>query len=224
MEYVFSLSGSNTEPCIREFDINTNTNIKAGYTVSLGDNNKVTADTYNCVGVAAENHPGVADDKNPRANGNKIKVICSPDAVYRLYGIDLKFIPESSTATKMTTVNSSIVKAESIYGKYVLVMVSKDPASENTDTVGTVRYITDNTYNSSTGAVSMTVNSGGIPHANDVYCLVPGTGVDNISTADYKSVYISTSSSTFRSVGYDANLDNVKKRPSCYVRFRNLLV
>lgn len=85
-EYAYDLSGC-TYPVIREFDIASNTVIEkgevvklvAGFVVAVGDTDQ--DDPY--LGVATEEHDGVADTMNPRANGTRIKVYCSPTAVFK---------------------------------------------------------------------------------------------------------------------------------------------
>lgn len=88
ISYAYDLSGGEI-PVIREFDIATATAIEKGEVVKLdlatglvvavGDTDQ--DDPY--LGVAAEEHTGVANTLNPRSNGLKIKVFCSPTAVFK---------------------------------------------------------------------------------------------------------------------------------------------
>lgn len=88
ISYAYDLGGTDV-PVIREFDIASATAIElgevvvmdlaTGYVTAIG--NADQDDPY--LGVAAEAHTGVADTLNPRANGTKIKVFCSPTAVFK---------------------------------------------------------------------------------------------------------------------------------------------
>ena len=87
-QYAYDLSGSDYE-MIREFDIATGTviergevvyqNLATGYVVSVGDQDQ--DDPY--LGCAAEDHTGIVNTLNPRSNGLKLRVHCSPTAVFK---------------------------------------------------------------------------------------------------------------------------------------------
>lgn len=82
-EYAYDITGG-TFPVIQEFDIATTTAIKmgeavklsGGFVVSIGE----TTQTSPYLGVAAEAHDGVTTG---RQSGGKIKVYCSPTAVFK---------------------------------------------------------------------------------------------------------------------------------------------
>lgn len=88
ISYAYDL-GMNGVPVIREFDIAAATVIElgevvrldltTGYVVAVGDADQ--DDPY--LGVAAESHSGTASTFNPRENGTKIRVYCSPTAVFK---------------------------------------------------------------------------------------------------------------------------------------------
>lgn len=86
IEYAYDLAVVSA-PIIKEFYIASGTAIEQGEVVKLVEGAVVAVgdtdqdDPY--LGVAAEAHTGVSDIMNPRANGNKIKVYCSPLAVFK---------------------------------------------------------------------------------------------------------------------------------------------
>ncbi|CAI6073573.1 hypothetical protein [Cohnella sp. JJ-181] len=86
IEYAYSLAVTSA-PIIEEFPIAAGTVIEKGevvklvegFVVAVGDTDQ--DDPY--LGVSAEEHTGTASLLNPRSNGNKIKVYCSPLAVFK---------------------------------------------------------------------------------------------------------------------------------------------
>lgn len=160
----------------REYDIAANTAIKEGQVVKLSAGLVVLAvagETGAILGIAAENHSGAADALNPRANGTKIMVYDSPALVCAS-----KVPTFAATGGSATTVTASELGAfsnDDFNGGY-LKLVKKAEGSTNTDEIGTVKRITDYSYNS-TGTVStFTVESGGAAYAGDEYELYPPIG------------------------------------------------
>lgn len=86
IEYAYSLAVTSA-PIIGEFPIAANTVIEKGevvklvegFVVAVGDTDQ--DDPY--LGVSAEEHTGTATLLNPRENGDKIRVYCSPLAVFK---------------------------------------------------------------------------------------------------------------------------------------------
>ncbi len=169
MKFSFDLTGANT-PLIGEYDIDPATAVKAGEVLGLVDGSAVKADAADDIlGVCAEEHTGVHDELNARADGGKIRVNISPEAVYEAPLAYFEVTGGTSTTLKTTSVGLS---ASVTSGKAVL--VSKASGSTNTDTLGTERRIQSVSVSGS--EATLTLASGGVPCAGDVYMLMPDVG------------------------------------------------
>jgi len=196
---------------VREYPIATSTAIKIGQVVKLSAGKIVlatAAEAGTVVGVAAENHTGSADALDPRSNGTVIKVIDTPEAIYRC-----KVAEVSATGGSATTMTASTVGAyaNDDFNGGVIILVEKAAGSTNTDPVGKVDEITDYSYNS-TGTVStFTKASGGTPYSGDKYIILPPAGLakGNLSSTIDNIVLTTATAFSFRYVGFDAEAREV---------------
>ncbi len=164
-----NLSGANA-PLIKEYDTASNTALKAGEAVGLSGGLVVRAkNAAKVLGVCAEEHPGVHDELNARADGKKVRVNIAPDAVYQA---DLPTVtPTGGSATTLVVASTGL--STSVTSGYA-VLVSKGEGSGNTDKVGTKRKISSCAISGSNA--TLTIASGGVPSASDVYMLMPEIG------------------------------------------------
>lgn len=182
ISYAYDLSASGVAPVIREFDIAAATVIEmgevvkidlaTGYVVAVGDVDQ--DDPY--LGVAAEAHTGVADTMNPRANGTKIKVFCSPTAVFKCKP---GTISTADSGTVTNWVDGELVAGagfadDSFSGGY-LKLSAKAAASTLTIPVGWVGRIKDFTVAAGTVIMETGALTGAVV-ADDKAILFPPIG------------------------------------------------
>lgn len=195
----------------REYDIATNTAIVRGQFVKLSEGkviSAVAAETGALLGVAAENHSGVADALDPRANGTKIMVYDDPSAVYQCAAPQVTAAAGGSGTTLVVTAGQYFAN-DDFNGGYVK-LISKAANSTNTDEIGTVRAISDFAVTANTSG-TFTIASGGTPAAGDVYAVYPPAGFakGNLS-ADKDGLVLSASASLpIRVIGADVRLGKI---------------
>lgn len=149
ISYAYDLSGIDYA-VEREFDIASSTviekgevvrmNLATGYVVAVGDTDQ--DDPY--LGVAAEAHTGVADTMNPRLNGTRIKVWCSPTAVFKCKpGI----VSTADSGTSTNWVDGELVAgagfADDDFSGAYLKICEKATASTLTIPLGTILRVAD---------------------------------------------------------------------------------
>lgn len=194
-----------TEFSVREYDIAAATAIKKGSVVKISGGlvvNAVAGETGAILGIAYENHPGVADALDPRANGTKILVLDCQDAVFEVPAIEIE--ATGGSATTITTDDLGAYSADDWNGGF-LKLVEKAAGSTNTDPIGAVKQITDYAY-TSTGTVStFTVASGGTAANGDKYELYPPVGLAkfNLDSEFLKLVATAVTSTVFKVVSRD---------------------
>ncbi len=178
ISYAYDLAGIDY-PVIREFDIAAATAIElgevvkldlaTGYVVAVGDVDQ--DDPY--LGVAAEAHTGAADTLNPRSNGTKIKVYCSPTAIFKCKPAIISTC-DSGTATNW--VDGELVAGtgfadDSFSGGYIK-LTEKAAASTLTIPVGWIGRIKDFTV--AAGTVIMETSAlTGAASAGDKALILP---------------------------------------------------
>ncbi|MBO4914668.1 MAG: hypothetical protein J5449_05615 [Oscillospiraceae bacterium] len=194
----------------REYDVAYNTAITEGQLVKLSGGKVVSAaaaETGAVLGVAAENHSGVADALDPRANGVRLLVIDDPDAVFQCSVPQVTASSGSSTTLVFTA--GQYFAADDFNGGYVK-LVSKASGSTNTDEIGTVREITDYAVTASTSG-TFTLPSGGTPNEGDVYAVFPPVGFakGNLNTARDGVVLSASANLPLRVIGFDLAFDKI---------------
>lgn len=192
----------------RAYPIAYNTAIKAGQVVALTAGLVTLAaqkQTGAILGVALENHSGVADALDPRANGEEIMVCDAPDAIFRCAAP--VFEATGGSATTVTTDELGAFSDDDFNGG-LLILVEKDASSTNTDPIGTVKRITDYDYDTGTGSDTIstfTVATGGTAGDGDKFALLPPIGFrkGQLDTARAALNLADTASLALKVVGYD---------------------
>ena len=192
----------------REYPIAAATAISEGQVVKLNAGLVVSAtaaETNVILGIAAENHPGVSDPLNKRANGDKILVYDNPELIFECPAPVIAAASGSATTIVPKNGDVAAAAADDAFNNSVLVLISKAADSANTDFIGKQIPVTDYT---ASGTV-ITKASGGTPSAGDEYEVYPklGTAVGGIASldSDTKSVLVLTAkgATKIKCVGHD---------------------
>lgn len=193
----------------REYDIAADTAIKEGQVVKLSSGFVVAAavgETSAILGFAAENHSGVADALDPRANGTKILIIDDPMTVMQCKAPEIT--AASGTATTIVAAEGQLAAfgANDLTGGYVQ-LLSKAANSTNTDAIGQTRRITSFASASST----LTVESGGTAAEDDVYAIYPPVGFakGNLNADRTALVLTATANIALKVIGSDRKLGKI---------------
>ncbi len=205
-------ANGNVVPSIREYDIASATDIGRGQVVKLSEGlviSAVVGETGAILGIAMENHSGVADALNPRNNGTKILVCDAPDLIMACAAFEIT--ATGGSATTVTANTLAAYSADDWNGGY-LKLIEKADGSTNTDPVGAVKRITDYTYTSSGTVSTFTVASGGTANAGDKYLLFPPVGLAafNLDSTKTKLVNTAKSATALKVVGYDIDAKLIK--------------
>ena len=194
----------------REYDIAATTAIVEGQIVKLTSGLVVAAaagETSAILGIAAENHSGVEDALDPRANGTKIVVVDDPETVMQCAAPQITAAAGGSATTIVAAENNlAAFSANDLTGGYVQ-LVSKADGSTNEDAIGQVRRITSFASASST----LTVDSGGTPTAGDVYAVYPPVGFakGNLNETRTALVLTATANLSLKVIGHDRKLGKI---------------
>ena len=188
----------------RNYPIAADTEIRLGQVVKLSGALAVTAaanETGAVLGVAAENHPGVADVLDPRANGTEILVWDSPELISECPVSVIAAASGSATTVVPASGDVASAVADDGYNGGVLVLVAKAANSANTDPVGKRITITDYTKSGTVIAKA----SGGTPSAGDKYELYPAVGstICGLDSGRQNLVVSATGASAMRVIGHD---------------------
>lgn len=196
---------------VREYDIAASTAIVRGQIVKLSEGLVVAAnvgETGKILGVAAESHSGAADALDTRANGRKILVWDTPDAIF---SCAVPIVTASGgSATTVTASTLAAFSNDDFNGGY-LKLIKKGASSTNTDEIGTVKRITDYAYNS-TGTVStFTVATGATACEGDVYAIFPPVGFakGNLDSNKQKLVLTATANLPIKVIGRNEDLNEI---------------
>lgn len=205
MTYSFNLTGAGV-PVIKEFYTHKNAVIKAGQIVYLDDEGYVNKDgNGSLLGVAAEDHTGVKDALNVRADGDRVRVDITKDAFYKVAcpvftasedGDTSSLIAESTNADAQTA--------------GCLIMTEKGEGSTNTDGVGTKRKIVS--VSVSGDRCDFTVEAGGKICKGDKYAFCPMAGF--IGSVDEKGTGFSAAKGTavMTAAGFDEKTLTIEAR------------
>ena len=192
----------------RSYPIAANTDIEAGQVVKLSGGlvvSAIAAETGALLGIAAENHSGVADALNARNNGIEILVYDNPELIFECPAP--KFAAASGSATTIVPTSGAVDAnaADDSFNGCVAVLSKKAASSTNTDPEGKRITVTDYTKS---GTV-MTKASGGIPSAGDIYELYPVIGaavggIASLDSTDFTKLVITAKGATkLKCVGHD---------------------
>ena len=188
----------------RSYPIAADTAVEAGQLVKLtGARVALSAanETGQILGVAAENHPGVADALNARANGTEILVYDNPGLIFEcsVPRIEAASGTETTVTAKAGEVAATI--ADGAFTNAVLRLRERAAASANPDSPGTLYRVTGYTK---TGTV-LTHAGGGAASAGDVYELYPpiGSAICGLDDARKKLLVSATGATSLRVIGHD---------------------
>ena len=192
----------------RSYPIAAATAISAGEVVKLSGGlvvSSAAAASAPILGIAAENHPGVADALNARANGAEILVYDNPQLIFECPAPVIA--AASGSATTIVPANGDVDanSANDAFNNSVLVLISKAAESANTDPIGKHIPITDYT---ASGTV-ITKASGGTPSAGDKYEVYPAVGaavggIASLDSTTLSKLVVSTKGATkIKCVGHD---------------------
>ncbi len=180
MKFLYSLSGAN-HPVIKEIRINKTDKFVKGKVVRVSIDGYVSHYAVgNCLGVAAEDHTGEKDILNPRADGETVRIDITHGGVYS--------VPVPRISVTASTSSGFTCSSTGLTGLIMgmrAVLVEKGDNSENTDSVGTERLITD--VSISGGIATLTVSGIGTVGVGDVYAIVPNTGYKGYLADDCES-------------------------------------
>ena len=188
----------------RNYPIAGDTAVAAGQVVKLSAGRVVSAaaaENGAVLGIAAENHPGVADVLNMRADGTEILVYDNPGLLFECPAP--RIAAQSGTATTVSAKTGELAAsvADGGYTDSVLQLRAKAAASANPDSLGQCYRVTGYTK---TGSV-LARESGGVPSAGDEFALYPAIGstVGALDEARQKLIVSATGASSIRVIGHD---------------------
>ena len=188
----------------RNYPIAAGTAISAGQVVKLTNALVVAAsanETGAILGIAAENHPGVYDALNVRADGPEILVYDNPELIFECPVSLITAASGTETTIVPAAGNVAAGVADDGYNNSVLVLKAKAADSANTDPIGARIVVTDYTKS---GTV-ITKASGGVPSAGDVYEMYPALG-SKICGLDAERAHLvvsATGATALQVVGHD---------------------
>lgn len=188
----------------RNYPIAAATDIKAGAVVKLSAGLVVSAaaaETGAILGIAAENHPGVADALNSRANGAEILVYDNPELIFECPVSVIAAASGSATTIVPAEGDVASTVADDGYNNSVLVLIGKAANSTNTDPVGTHIVVTDYTKS---GTI-ITKASGGTPSEGDKYQMFPALGskICGLDSGRSNLVVSATGATAIQVIGHD---------------------
>ena len=184
---------------VREYDIAKTTSVVVGAVVKLSEGLVVKAaagETGAVLGVAAEAHTGTEDALNTRNDGKKILVNDAPCAIFAcpapVLGADT-----GGNATTVKFTGATGIGADAFNGGYIK------------DSTGAVRRITDSAE--STGAITLTVETGKVVEEGETFVLYPPLGFNkgNLNSDATGIVLTATASMSIKVVGRDEVTDEV---------------
>lgn len=189
MDYCMNSAGA-TNPCVREYEIETSADIGRGTVVTLsGGKAKKASEGDVILGILAEDYKVEKDELDHRAGKGYVKVIVSPGMICTVKAPEF----EVETAGEETVVNVSGMVMPSAANAFVggfVKLVAKSQISENSDSVGTLRRIT------ASSGTKLTVEKGGVAGIGDRYAVIPPAGFTYLAlSGDSKSVIFAASES-----------------------------
>lgn len=184
-----------------DYNIAAATDIKEGQIVKLTGGLVVLAaagETAAILGVAKENHSGVADAFNLKNNGRTIRVFDSPATVFEAPAP--RATATSGSATTMAATGLAVFADDDFNGGYIR-LVSKTATSTNTDPIGKLYEVTDFTA----ATKLFTVASGQTHNVGDVYEIYTPVGFlkGNLDSGISKLVLTTNANTPFKVYGQD---------------------
>lgn len=211
MKFYQKLDGG-TLVSAREYDVASPTELVKGQVVKLFNGTVVSPTSSEdgaVLGVAAENHSGIPDPLDPRANGTKILVIDDPEAVFQCAVPEVAAVAGSTTTLEVAELKS--FAEDDFNGGYVK-LVKKAEDSTNTDEIGTLRRIVDFAPDAAPSTKGiLTIERGGAPCAGDVYALFPPLGFSKgkLNNTRTDLVLVGGNNLSLKVVGHDRALGKI---------------
>lgn len=210
-----------SSPRIYEFPVYSNRVIHKGDPVALDKSYAYKSYDTGFIGIAAEDHSGVADDMNPRSNGTSIKIMCSNDAVY-----ELSSPIYTVTETYSSPCTETLIEAEGPFtydnNESYLVLIKKGEGSTNTDPIGKLRRVSAVIDSGFNDIYDFTVATGGVACVGDQYALIPMISCKKVRALSEDTWNIDYTASTFVCVGVDlSKIDGNGTPPTVHVKIRN---
>lgn len=164
-------------PCIREYEIETETDLFKGTVVTL-ENGKIkkAENTDTVLGITAESYKVKKEELNPRSGSGRVRVIITPGMITAMPNKTFE-VTENGTETTVKAELSLPSEADALVGGYVK-LVYKPETSTNTDHVGVARRIT------ASAGTELTVENGGSACIGDIYAIIPPCGFDAFTLCD----------------------------------------
>lgn len=197
MEFYMNSNG-NTTPTIKEYVTNETVFLKKGTLMMVRDGKVLKADgTMTPIGILAEDYDPEPNELNVHAGDKHVRVIVSPNAVYRVPPFRVT-LTENGTTTTMKWPGTVPTSSSAFKGGYFR-LLEKGENSTNTDPIGTVRE------SSGTTESNVNLEEGGVPCAGDVYEIFMPVGSTNLTpeTSGTEFKLCLTTSSIYRVVGSD---------------------
>ena len=188
----------------RNYPIAPDTAIRAGQVVKLSGG-RVTAaaaaETGAILGIAAEDHPGVPDALDPRADGTEIRVCDAPGLLFECHAPTVRASGGSATTLAAAAGEIASAIADDAFNGGLLVLVRKAAGSANTDPLGVRLPITDYAKSGTT----FTKPDGGVPSEGDTYELYPpiGSSLGALDETAENLVFRAAGAASIRVVGHD---------------------
>lgn len=193
----------------KDYDIASSTVIYEGQVVALSAGKVVLAavgQTSAILGVAAENHTGVADpffaSNGHASNGTRISVYDGPTQIFEAVAPQVT-ATSGTTATLVATGIATFADSDFVGG--YMKLISKAVASTNTDSLGTVYPITGFTATSKTFTTTQT--AGGAITSGDVFAIFPPIGFQkgNLDSNISKYDLTATAALALKTADFDVN-------------------
>lgn len=196
MEFYMNSNG-NTVPNIKKFRTSETEPIKKGTLMMAKEGELIRSDgTFTAVGILAEDYDPNPNELNAHAGDGFVRVIISPNAVYRILPFRMT-LAENGTSTTMTWPGTAPTSNNAFKNGYFR-LVEKGEKSSNTDPIGTIRHVTESV------GPDITLEEGGIASAGDVFDVFMPIG-SSFLTVDAEDptrcILVPGSNGTYRVVG-----------------------
>ncbi len=189
MDYCMNSAGL-SNPCIREYEIDTAADLGKGTVVTIsGGKAKKASEGDVILGILAEDYKAEKNELDHRAGKGYVKVIVSPGMLCTVKTSEFE-VETVGTANTVNVGGMTMPSATNAFVGGFVKLVAKLESSANTDSVGTLRRIT-----ASSGS-KLTVENGGVAQIGDRYAIIPPAGFTYLTLSDdSKSVVFAASAS-----------------------------
>ncbi len=190
MKFLYGLAGANV-PVIKEFTVKSDCKIMAGEVVFLNGDGVVDSEGDILLGVCAEDHTGVKDILNERADKENLRVDITKGGVYEMA---CPVITAQADGTSATLVCDKELIDETAAGSY-LAFVKCGEGSANAEKQGNIRKIISVT--SADDVATVTLEDGESTFEGDEYVFIPKTGFEG-SVGEDNNSFVATASGSYK--------------------------